>query len=361
MVAPTEETGGDGFRRLGGLVLLIVILGGAFLAARALADWVGGLGEVSDVTAPPGLEPGLPVSVDIPPGSAARQIGVLLAEAGVVQSAGQFELAVRTTETAERLQAGRYDLETGMANDAVIDILLTGPIIETFRVTVREGLWIGEVLDEIAGQTDFDLAELRRALSTVESPLLQGPASDPISWEGLLFPDTYDFALDVRPKDILQRLADTMVQRVDGIDWSKLESKGLSVYEGLIIASLVESEAGVDGDRPLIASVVVNRLEVPMPLGIDATVIYAIGQRGKSLTQSDLEIDSPYNTREFAGLPPTPIGSPGRASLEAAASPADTDFLYYVLTSPTGEHSFTASYDEFLAFKEQAIQDGLIP
>jgi UPF0755 protein len=316
---------------------------------------------VSDVTAPPGLEPGLPVSVEIPPGSAARQIGVLLAEAGVVASAGQFELAVRTTETAERLQAGRYDLETGMSNDAVIDMLLTGPVIETFRVVVREGLWIDEVIEEIARQTDFEIAEIVAALGNVTSPLLQGRASDPISWEGLLFPDTYDFPLDASPRDILQRLADTMQRRIAAIDWSQLESRGLTVYEGIIIASLVEAEAGVDGDRPLIASVVVNRLEVPMVLGIDATVIYAIGERGKALTLTDLEVDSTYNTRRFAGLPPTPIGGPGRASLEAAAAPAETDFLYYVLTSPTGEHSFTASYDEFLAFKQQAVNDGLIP
>ncbi|MDH3260125.1 MAG: endolytic transglycosylase MltG [Acidimicrobiia bacterium] len=361
MAVRTDEGRRDGFRRLGGLALLLVVLGGAFLGARQLADWVGGLGGVSDVTAPPDLQPGLEVSVDIPAGSTARQIGVLLAEAGVVESAARFELAARTTDSAERLQAGRYDLETGMANDTVIDRLLTGPMIETFRITVREGLWINEVLDEIAGQTDFTTAEVRQALSGVESSLLEGPASDPISWEGLLFPDTYDFPLDADPEEILQRLADTMVRRVETVDWSELESRGLSVYEGIIVASLIEAEAGVDGDRPLIASVVVNRLDLPMVLGIDATVIYAVGQRGKSLTQSDLDIDSPYNTRKFAGLPPTPIGGPGRASLEAAASPAATDFLYYVLTSATGAHSFTASYDEFLALKQQALNDGLIP
>lgn len=342
-------------------MLLLVILGGAYFGARQLADWVGGLGGVSDVTAPPGLESGLPVSVEILPGSAARQIGVLLAEAGVVQSAAQFELAVRTTDSAERLQAGRYDLETGMPNDAVIDRLLAGPIIETFRVTVREGLWISEVIDEIAIQTEFTTDEIQKALIDVESSLLEGPASDPVSWEGLLFPDTYDFPLDAGPDEILQRLADTMQQRVGAIDWSGLESRGLSVYEGVIIASLVEAEAGVDADRPLIASVVVNRLAVPMVLGIDATVIYAVGERGKSLTLSDLDVDSPYNTRKFAGLPPTPIGGPGRASLEAAASPAASDYLYYVLTSATGEHSFTASYDEFLVFKQQAQDSGLIP
>ena len=361
MAVPNGQSRRDGFRRLGGLVLLLVILGGAFLGARALADWVGGLGGVSDVTAPTGLEPGLPVSVDIPAGSAARQIGVILAEAGVVSSAGQFELAVRSTGTAESLLAGRYDLETGMANDAVIDLLLVGPTVETFRITVREGLWIDEVLDEVARQTDFEISQIRQALGDVESPLLQGAAADPVSWEGLLFPDTYDFPLDAGPAAILQRLADTMYRRVNAINWTKLEARGLSEYEGITIASLIEAEAGVDADRPLIASVIVNRLDMPMMLGIDATVIYAIGRRGQSLTASDLEVDSPYNTRKFAGLPPTPIGGPGRASLEAAAAPAATDFLYYVLTSATGEHSFTASYNEFLAFKQQAVNDGLIP
>ena len=248
-----------------------------------------------------------------------------------------------------------------MANDVVIELLLEGPVIETFRITVREGLWIGEIFDEIARQTDFLAAELQQALVEVESSLLQGPATDPVSWEGLLFPDTYDFPLDAVPSDILQRLADTMEQRVADIDWSGLAARQLSVYDGIIIASLIESEAGIDPDRPLIASVVVNRLEMPMMLGIDATVIYALGERGKSLTQSDLEIDSPYNTRKVAGLPPTPIGAPGRLSLEAAAAPSDTEFLYYVLTSAAGEHSFTASYDEFLAWKAQAQNDGLIP
>jgi UPF0755 protein len=361
MVTQNGENRGYWQRRVGGFVLLLVILGGAFLGARELADWVGGVGEVSDVTAPSNLEQGLAVSVDIPAGSTARQIGVLLAEAGVVASATQFELAARTSGAAERLQAGRYELETGMANDVVIDLLLTGPVIETFRVTVREGLWIGEVLEEISRQTDFTVEELRLALQDVDSTLLVGVASDPVAWEGLLFPDTYDFALDVGPGDILQRLADTMQQRVEAIDWSTLEARGLSVYEGIIIASLVEAEAGVEADRPLIASVVTNRLELGMVLGIDATVIYALGERGKALRQSDLEVDSEYNTRKLAGLPPTPIGGPGRRSLEAAASPADTDFIYYVLTSATGEHSFTADYEEFLAWKAKAQTDGLIP
>lgn len=353
----------SGIRRIVVLAILVGVLVGAYFGARALAAWVGGLGGAPDVTAPMGLEPGRAVSVLIEPGWSARQIGVTLAEAGVVPSAAAFELAVRSEGVAERLQAGRYDLETGMDSGEVIELMLVGPVVETFRVTVREGLWIGEVIDSLAEQTDYTAAELESVLAggTVSSDLLSGPSSELASWEGLLFPDTYDFAIDATPTDILQGLADTMSRRVADLDWSRLEARGLSVYEGLVVASMVEAEAGVDADRPLIASVIVNRIEAGMLLEIDATVVYAIGERGIQLTQSQLEIDSPYNTRRFPGLPPTPIGAPGRRSLEAAASPPQTDYLFYVLTSPTGQHSFTASYDEFLRFKQEARDAGLIP
>ncbi len=345
------------------VAVVVVIVAGAYFGARALADWVGGLGGISDVTAPPDVQPGIPVDVEVSPGSSARQIGVTLAEAGVVSSAAQFELAVRSEGVADRLQAGLYELETGMSNQTVIDLMLQGPEVETFRVTVREGLWIEELLASLAQQSDFTADQFEAVLTggQVSSRLLENGGSDLVAWEGLLFPDTYDFGLDADPAAILQRLADTMMQRVNAVDWSDLEGMGLSVYEGIIIASMIEAEARVDADRPLVASVIVNRLELGMRLEIDATVVYALQERGVQLTQSQLQIDSPYNTRLLGGLPPTPIGSPGRASLEAAAAPLDTDYLYYVLTSTTGEHSFTASYDEFLALKRRAREDGIIP
>src|SRR5665811_659516 len=130
------------------LVAIVAVVGG-----RKLADWAGTLGRPADVTAPVDIVAGRPVSVEVPAGSSARQIGVILAQNGVVSSAVAFELAVRGSGVAERLQAGTYDLETGMAATEVLDILLEGPVIDAYRVTVREGLWVAEILASLASQT----------------------------------------------------------------------------------------------------------------------------------------------------------------------------------------------------------------
>jgi UPF0755 protein len=336
-------------------VVVVAVVGG-----RRLANWAGGLGGAPDVTAPAGLIVGSPVTVDIPKGSTARQIGVLLAERGIVSSAVAFELAVRSAGVAEQLQAGTYDLRTGMAAGDALDLLLAGPVDQAYRITVREGLRVGEILDSLAEQTPYSSEEFEQALGAVTSTLGLG-GSDPVSWEGGLFPDTYEISADASPAEILQRLATTMEERVGSIDWSALNDLGYDVRDGIVIASMVEAEAKLDEDRPLIASVVVNRLKIGMPLQIDATVLYALGERGVALTSKDLEVDSPYNTYVYGGLPPTPISAPGVASLRAAAAPAVSDYLYYVLTDSSGGHSFAATYEEFLAYKEQARRDGVIP
>ena len=180
-------------------------------------------------------------------------------------------------------------------------------------------------------------------------------------WEGLLFPDTYEITSDYTADQILQLLATTTERRVAAIDWSRLEDAGYTAYDGLVIASLIEREVRVDAERPIVASVIMNRLEDGMLLQIDATVVYALGGDVSALTFDDLEVDSPYNTYQNLGLPPTPISGVRRASLVAAADWADTDFLFYVLTSEEGTHSFTDTYDEFLDFVEQARADGVIP
>jgi UPF0755 protein len=128
----------------------------------------------------------------------------------------------------------------------------------------------------------------------------------------------------------------------------------------VIIASMIEREARVPEERPMIARVVYNRLRDGMTLGIDATVIYALGRHTDVLTRSDLEIDSPYNTRRFAGLPPTPIASPGRESLEAALNPAPGDWLYYVIADEDGRHTFTENYRDFERAVAEARSKGLL-
>lgn len=340
-------------------VALVAVI--AILGARRLADWVGGLGGVTEVTAPTDIVAGESVEVVIPAGVAARQIGVLLAEKGVVDSSLAFEAEVRRRGVADRLQAGTYRMVTGMGPEAALEVLLDGPEDASYRITVREGLWAVEVLADLAEQTPYSQQEFEAALPKVNSPYHRGDPAEVETWEGLLYPDTYDIAERAEPVDILQKLADTMTDRVDGLDWSALGDRGLSVYEGIVVASMVEAEAKLDDDRPLIASVIVNRLDAGMPLQIDATVIYALGERGRTLTLDDLQVESPYNTYRVTGLPPTPIGAPALRSLEAAAHPAETDYLYYVLTSADGRHSFAATYDEFLRLKAQAKEDGVIP
>lgn len=336
-----------------GVVAVVAVVGG-----RKLAKWAGGLGGASDVTAAADVTPGIPVTVRIEKGASARQIGVQLAEEGVVSSALSFELAVRGADVGNRLQAGTYDLETGMTASDALDVLLAGPNPDTYRVTIREGLWVAEILQSLADQTPYTVSEFTDALGEVTSTLGFGGEA---GWEGGLFPDTYEFATDAIPVEILQRLASTMEERVSSLDWSALQAQGYDVHDGIIIASMVESEAKLDADRPLIASVILNRLEIGMPLQIDATVVYALGERGTTLTSKDLAIDSPFNTYQHPGLPPAPICAPGLASLTAAAAPASTEYLYYVLTSSDGGHSFAKTYQEFLALKEQAKKDGVLP
>ncbi|MBN2113821.1 MAG: endolytic transglycosylase MltG [Acidimicrobiia bacterium] len=345
---------------LGTVGLVVLLFGGAFIGVKVLAGMVNDAlgGGDDDIVA------GEPVQVEIAPGSSAAQIGRLLAEAGVISSAPEFERAVRLQQVSDRLQAGTYDLETGMSIDAVIAALVEGPGGGVLRVTLIEGLTVPAMLDSLADQAGFPVAALEGALldGSVSSDLLPAPPEVLAGWEGLLFPDTYEIFENDPAAEVLQLLADTAEQRVASVDWSYLADRRLTPYDGVIIASLIEREAKLDEERPLIASVIFNRLEIDMALQIDATVVYALGGLpAGGLSLEDLEIDSPYNTYRYKGLPPTPISGVRLASLRAAAAPADTDYLYYVLSDADGRHAFTADFQEFLEFQQQAREAGLIP
>lgn len=340
-----------------GVATVAVVGGGAWLG-RQVADRVGG-GETVDAV---DVEPGLEVEITIPPGSSAREIATILARNGVVRSATEFEVAVRASGAEADLKAGTYELLTGMENQDVIELLTRGPVGDTFRVTVREGLRVAEILDVLSEQTPHTEGAFRRALldGSVTTALREMPAELQLSdWEGLLFPDTYEFFEDATAAQILQRLADTMQQRVESVDWSRLEESGHTLYQGIIIASLIEAEVRVADERPLVSSVIYNRLREGMRLEIDATVLYAMETR--DVTGFDREIDSPYNTYRVDGLPPTPIAAPGLDSLRAAANPADTNYFFYVLSDPDGSHTFSETFEEHLAAVQKAREDGVLP
>jgi UPF0755 protein len=168
------------------------------------------------------------------------------------------------------------------------------------------------------------------------------------SLEGFLFPATYELKKGQPVSRLVERQLEAFRRNFDEVNLGYARGRNLTPYDVLIIASMVEREAQVARERPLVASVIYNRLRQGIPLGIDATIRYALGQWNRPLRQSELATSSPYNTREIPGLPPGPIGNPGLASIKAAARPARTNYLFYVVKPGTcGEHSFSATDAEF--------------
>ncbi len=341
-------------------VLLVFV--GLTSVARNLAS-----GIQNESTSTIAVESGLEVAFVIESGSPARVIANDLAAAGLVADAVDFQAAVRSQGVANQLQAGSYVIATGTDLDDVIGILLAGPDpTNVYTVTVVEGLTIDAVLASLAEQTPHTVAQFESQLSSgaVTSRYLpeETPegSDDLARWEGLFAPDTYEFSVVATPAEILSRMADTLAQRMSDADWSWLQALDLDAYDGLIIASLIEKEAKLDEERPVIASVIANRLVDGIALQIDATIIYALGVNSGEVTLADLEVDSPYNTYLYPGLPPTPIGGVRVASIEAAASPADTDFYYYVLIDNDGTHGFSRTLEEHNQKKEAAKEAGVL-
>ncbi len=351
------------FGRIGALIALVVlaavgVVGGASFLGRRVGQTIStsGGGPGSDVA------PGIDVEVVIPPGSSAKEIAAILAAQGVIRSASEFETVVRAAGASAALQAGTYQLATGMEPSHVMDILREGPTADTIMVTVPEGLRVVEIvarLAEATGKPESDFTDALESSAVITTLKKMGDSPTLADWEGLLFPDTYQVAKTEQPGSILQRMADTMAQRVGQVDWTGLENAGFDRYDGIIIASLIESEVRVADERPLVSSVIANRLAAEMPLQIDATVLYALGTRLPQ--QFDSTVDSPYNTYQVKGLPPTPIDAPGLASLQAAAAPADTEFLYYVLSSKDGSHTFSKTLEEHNAAVQKAREEGILP
>lgn len=296
-----------------------------------------------------------PVTVEIPEGATASEIARLLEGKDVIRSGFAFRLAARVRGLGSSIGAGRYELQTNMRLGEALDVLEAGPIVETFMVTIPEGLRLEQVATRVADKLGLDG---KRFLSAAESgeyvlpPYL--PEGSP-SVEGFLFPKTYEFITDVTEEQVIQRLLDQFGDEASQLDWSRAGELGLDPYEVVIVASLIEREAMLDKERPKVASVIYNRLRQEMLLQIDATVEYALPEHKNRLTYEDYEYPSPYNTYLNPGLPPTPIASPSLPSLKAALSPANTEFLFYLVVDPgTGRHEFAETYQEFLRLKEQA-------
>ncbi len=291
------------------------------------------------------------VFVTVPRGANAGQVGSLLARDGVVSSG--FFFNVRATLDGKRgdLHPGTFRLQRDMSYAAAIDALSRPPpAAVVVRVTIPEGKSRSAIAalaatDGLSG--DYRAASLR---SPLLDPRRYGAPRHTQSLEGFLFPATYQLKVGSGVARLVAEQLTAFRRNFGHAEVALARRRRLTPYELLTVASMVEDEAQVSRDRPLIAAVIYNRLRDGMPLGIDATIRYAIGGNfSRPLTESDLHIASPFNTRTHAGLPPTPIGNPGLASIAAAAHPARVPYLYYVAAADgCGEHSFSSSYAQFL-------------
>jgi cell division protein YceG involved in septum cleavage len=222
-------------------------------------------------------------------------------------------------------------------------------VMKTITVTIPEGYSRAQTA-ELAKEAGLPGDYLKASLhSRYLDPARYG-GNGAKNLEGFLFPDTFELERHAPASDLVQLQLEDFKRRIKGIDMSYARSKNLTVYDVVTIASMVEREVQLPRERPLVAAVIYNRLREGIPLGIDATVRFATGNYSEPLTESELAVESPYNTRLNAGLPPGPIGSPGLASIEAAAHPAKVDYLYYVVKPGTcGEHSFSSTEAQFEA------------
>lgn len=285
------------------------------------------------------------VFVEIPAGVGPSAIGERLVGAGVVRDRLLFRTAVMVSGRARQLKAGEYRFTGPMHALDVVDKIARGDVYRR-QLTFREGLTIVEMA-ALFEERGFGSAEdFRKAAQNATLVKDLDPAAPDL--EGYLFPETYALARGTSPAELVTQMVDGFKNALTSDVRSAASAAGLSVRQLVTLASLVEKETGTPDERPLVAAVYANRLKIGMGMQADPTVIYALQKAGKydgNLRREDLQFDSPYNTYRYAGLPPGPIASPGRASIEASAKPAAVDYLYFVSRND-GTHVFASSLAE---------------
>jgi UPF0755 protein len=337
---------------------LINALLGFFVVIALFALVVGGSAWYLLLRPETQVAAGQPVTVTIPRGAGTARIASLLAEAGVVRNANAFRLDAQQAQAEDRLRAGVYELSTGMPNDLVIDRLTEGPPVAYVTVTIPEGWRITQIasrLEEKAGipASEFtELAENGAEEFSSQHPYLKDAYKD--SLEGYLFPKTYRLKEGASARDAIEIMLDQFDKEIDQVDVAAAEKRGLSLGELVTAASIIERETKLAKERVLVSSVIENRLKREMRLQMCSTVVYVLNKNELRLTTQETKTPSPYNTYLHTGLPPGPIASPGLASLQAAADPADTDYVYYVLTGKDGSHTFASNDADFLRAKQKS-------
>lgn len=353
VLAPYDVDDDRGFRegqRWPWILLGVIVV--VLLVVAATLIWVRG--QIS-----PGGDPGDEVRIRIEQGMSVDEIGSLLEEKGIIKNVSVWRYYARL-KGADSIQAGDYRIRQGESMGGVIKILEGGAEVERgIPLTIPEGLTLKEIAQKV-GELPGRSADafLRVADNGTVRSQYQPATSNNL--EGLIFPETYFLGKDDDETSILQRMVGAFDETATSLGIVNGAARlGVTPYELVIIASMVEREAKVPEERGQMSRVIHNRLANDMRLQIDATVLYALGEKKDVVLFSDLEVDSPYNTYKIDGLPPGPIAAPGRKSLEAAISPTPGPWLYYVLIDENGRHAFATTNEEFARNLAEARRKGL--
>ena len=300
------------------------------------------------------------IIVKIPNGSTLTDVSNILKENKVIKNKVLFKVVSKFKPNEHGVKAGKYLLRQSYSNSKVLDILFSGKTYnDGIKVTIPEGSTYKEVIKYLTSKGIGNKEVYEKLINNPKefySEFKFLDEKDITSLEGFLYPDTYHFDKNVTEKEVLS----TMLKRFEKIytDKFKREQKerGLTLQQVINLASIIEKEAVLDEDRPMIASVFYNRLDVDMPLQSDATIQYIFDERKDRVMYKDLKIKSPYNSYINKGLPPTPISNPGVKSIEAVLNPANSDYLYFVATID-GKNNYSKTYEEHLKHVESYKKD----
>jgi UPF0755 protein len=282
-------------------------------------------------------------TVEIPASVGILRIADQLADQGVIRSRVLFVAATVLRRTARSLKAGEYEVPQGATLLSVLHLLESGRV-KPHVLLLAEGFTVRDLARQIEAEGIAPAAEVARIAMSPHTAWSFGVEAD--SLEGYLFPDTYQVTKGMRVEDILGRMVQRFRERTGTPDVvSRARLRGLSLHQLLTLASIVEKEAALAAERPVIARVFLNRLRLDMPLQADPTVAYALAKEGRPPTREDLQVDHPYNTYRNRGLPPGPIGNPGRAAIEAVLEPANVPYLYFVAVDDRAHH-FSTTLEE---------------
>jgi UPF0755 protein len=284
--------------------------------------------------------PGTPVKVTIPPGASLRTATDSLHRAGLVGWPRMFRLYAKATSDDRGIKAGTYTMRSGESWTRLIQALREGEGLER-RVTIPEGWNLLNIVPALATALGAPPDSVEAAVR--DTALLRELDVPTPTLEGYLFPDTYIFSYGTSPRVAVREMVNRFLQVWEPAWDDRLQQLAMSRNDVIALASIIEREARLPEERPVISAVYHNRLRLQMPLQADPTVEYALGMHRDRLYYRDLDVESPYNTYRHPGLPPGPIASPGKASIEAALFPAAVPYLYFV-ASPDGHHEFRTTF-----------------